>query len=137
LVLTFVDSGVLIAAARGQPDLFDPAMAVLGDPQRQFGSSDFVRLEVAPKAAYEGRDAEARFYIAFFSGVARWAPATPDLVGAALMHARKFGLNALDALHVAAAVALGCDELVTSEGPTKPIFRVDVLPVVSIRPPAP
>lgn len=111
-------------------------MAVLGDPHRQFGSSDFVRLEVEPKAMYEGRDAETRFYTAFFGSVVRWAPGTPDLIGAALVHARKFGLNALDALHVAAALSLGCDELVTTEGPTKPIFRVDVIPVVSICAPA-
>ena len=43
--LTFVDSGVLIAAARGQPELQEPASAVLVDPIREFASSDFVRLE--------------------------------------------------------------------------------------------
>ena len=109
-------------------------MTVLGDPERQFASSAFVRLEVEPKAAYEGRDAEARFYGAFFDHVVRWAPVTPDLVETALVHARTFGLSALDALHVAAALAIQCDELVTSEAPSKPIFRVDLIPVVSIHP---
>lgn len=98
-------------------------------------SSDFLRLEVEPKAVYESREAEARFYAAFFDGAALWVAGTPGLVEAALAHAKQFGLNALDSLHVAAAIAAGCDELVTTEAPTKPIFRVDLLSVVSIRPP--
>jgi hypothetical protein len=33
-------------------------------------------------------------------------------------------LAAMDAIHVAAALDLGADEMVTTEGPFKPMFRV-------------
>lgn len=135
--LTFVDSGVLIAAARGQPELQEPAIAILLDSTREFASSDFVRLEVEPKPIYERREAETQFYAAFFDRVARWVVTTPDLSNRALEYGREFGLSALDALHVAAAVIAGCDEFVTTESPVKPIFRVNVVTVVSIRPQPP
>ncbi len=45
---TFVDSGVLIAAARGNEDVARQAMAVLDDPEREFASSPLVKLEVLP-----------------------------------------------------------------------------------------
>ena len=44
--------------------------------------------------------------------------------------ARKYGLGALDALHVAAAHLLGADELVTTEGPQKPLHRSRLVHVV-------
>lgn len=61
-----MDSGVLIAAARGTDEAARRAMAVLDDPERSFASSAFVRLEVLPKALRHRREAEARFYETFF-----------------------------------------------------------------------
>jgi predicted nucleic acid-binding protein len=49
MALTFIDSGVLIAAFRGRDELSERAMAVLDDPDRSFASSEFVRLEVLPR----------------------------------------------------------------------------------------
>ena len=37
--LTFVDSGVLIAAGRGTQEVSDVAMSILNDPEREFASS--------------------------------------------------------------------------------------------------
>jgi hypothetical protein len=48
--LTFVDAGVLIAAARGGSEQAARAMEVLDDPEREFGASPFLRLEVLPQA---------------------------------------------------------------------------------------
>ena len=48
--------------------------------------------------------------------------------------AGRFGLSAIDALHVAAAEALGADELVTTERPGKSLLRVTLLPIISIQP---
>jgi predicted nucleic acid-binding protein len=48
--------------------------------------------------------------------------------------ARTLGLSALDALHVAAAIATGSTELVTSEKPGKPIHRLRRVSVRSIYP---
>ncbi|HEY6141146.1 MAG TPA: hypothetical protein VI670_25605 [Thermoanaerobaculia bacterium] len=41
--LTFVDAGVLIAAARGGNIQAGRAMDILDDPERQFASSPFLR----------------------------------------------------------------------------------------------
>ncbi len=50
----------------------------------------------------------------------------------AYQEACKAGLAALDALHMAAAMSVGAEELVTTEKPDKPIFRIQSLTVVSI-----
>ena len=70
---TYVDSGVLIAAARGSGRLFDRTMAILADPSREFVSSAYVRLETFPKAVFFHRTAEAEFYEEFFKYLAIWA----------------------------------------------------------------
>ena len=46
--LTFVDAGVLIAAVRGTEEIAKRALQVLDDPELNFASSVFVRLEVLP-----------------------------------------------------------------------------------------
>jgi predicted nucleic acid-binding protein len=132
---TFVDSGVLIAAAIGTPDISVPAREALDDPEREFVSSEFVRLEVLPKAVHYRHHEEAAFYAAFFEGVAIWVPVTDAVIQLAYEQACRFGLAALDGLHVAAASASHCDELITTERPDKPIHRADILRVVSIQPP--
>lgn len=133
-MLTFVDSGVLIAAARGVGDVSARAMAILTDPTRQFVSSDFVRLEVLPKPVYHQRAAEAAFYQAFFAAVALWVPASAALMQQALSAASGFGLGAMDALHVAATQLARADDLVTSESASKPLCRVSLVRVVSLNP---
>ena len=57
---TFVDAGVLIAAARATGALGVRALAVFDAADRLFVSSAFVRLEVLPKAVYFRRAAEVR-----------------------------------------------------------------------------
>lgn len=59
---TYIDAGVLIAAVRGRDDVATRAMQVLDDPDREFVSSPFLRLEVLPKAVYGKRQAEVEFY---------------------------------------------------------------------------
>jgi predicted nucleic acid-binding protein len=49
---TFIDSDVLIAAARGRSEQSKMAMQILDDPSREFVSSPFVKLEVLPKAIF-------------------------------------------------------------------------------------
>lgn len=43
-----------------------------------------------------------------------WAPIGGPLIDSALKLATEFGLSALDALHVGAAIAVGADELITT-----------------------
>jgi len=130
---TFVDAGVLIAAARGTDSLFARALGILDDPEREFASSAFVKLETLPKAIYQRKMDEVALYQTFFDQVRHWADGLDDLAPAAYEEACRCGLNAVDALHVAAAVAVGADELVTTERATSPLHRTKAVQVVSIR----
>ena len=129
---TFIDTGVLIAAARGQNDVAARAMAILDDPNREFASSIFVKLEVLPKAIYNQKTAEAAFYQAFFDAVTHWAKAEESVIADAFQEACQLGLSAIDALHVAAALSVNAEELITTEKLSKPIHRVTKLKVISI-----
>lgn len=130
---TYLDAGVLIAAVRGRNEVAVRAMQVLDDPEREFVSSTFLRLEVLPKAVYGKRQAEIEFYETFFAAVRRWAKTLTRIVEEARQHANTHGLSAMDALHVAAAIAIGADELVTTEKLEKPIHRVTEVKVVSLQ----
>lgn len=112
--------------------LFRARRAVLTDANRQFISSDLVRLEVLPKPTYFKRAAEVAFYQAFFAIVQDWVALTPALIQRALQRGSDFGLGAVDTLHVAAAELAQADELVTSERLTSPICRVTSVRVVSL-----
>jgi predicted nucleic acid-binding protein len=129
---TFIDSGVLIAAAIGSPDISHAAREILDDPDRKFVSSEFIRLEVCPKAKFYGHDLEAAFYAAFFESVGIWVPVTELLTDLAYEEACTLGLSALDALHVAAAALSHCEEIVTTEKPFKPIHRFKAARVASL-----
>ncbi|NJM69767.1 MAG: hypothetical protein HC862_05815 [Scytonema sp. RU_4_4] len=50
--ITYVDSGVLLSATDGIGRIAEKALEILGDSQREFASSEFVKLEVSPKAVY-------------------------------------------------------------------------------------
>jgi predicted nucleic acid-binding protein len=109
------------------------AMQVLDDPDREFVSSAFLKLEVLPKAVYGKRQTEVEFYETFFAAVRRWVKTLPRIVEKAQQHANMHGLGAMDALHVAAAISVGADELVTTEKPEKPIHRVTEVKVISLQ----
>ena len=67
MIKTYLDSGVLIAAARGTNIVSSRAILILDDDQRQFCSSCFVRLEILAKAKYHQQLMELEFYQSFFS----------------------------------------------------------------------
>jgi hypothetical protein len=70
----------------------------------------------------------------FFETVQHWAVPDEALVRSAVSRALEFGLSAMDALHVAAALVLGAEELVTIEKPGRPIHRVTAIAVTTIHP---
>jgi predicted nucleic acid-binding protein len=123
LIRTFLDAGVLIAAVRGQENEAARALAILEDPERRFVASDFLRMEVLPKAIYYQRPAEVALYERFFSQ-AHLVSVSAGLVTQAYIEACTFGLSALDALHMTVAKAGGAEEFITTERPTTPLFRV-------------
>ena len=112
------------------------ARAILADREIIFASSAYVCLEVLPKASFYGQEGERRFYSSFFQAVRFWAPSDETLVQDALEIAIQSGLSALDALHVAAALAVGADELITSEKTGKPVHRVRGISVRTIHSPS-
>ena len=111
---TFIDAGVLIAAARGDDVPSTIALKILDDQSREFASSPFIELEVLPKAVYNGKMDEVEFYEVFDS-VSFWEDDLAGIVKAGNTIARTFGLAAMDSLHVAAAIMSGSEELVTTE----------------------
>ncbi len=107
-------------------------MDLLSDPEREFVSSVFLKLEVLPKAIYHERYAEAKFYQVFFDAVNQWLTPSAKFIDSALELAQTFGLSALDALHLTAAKFLDADEFVTGEKPSSPLFRVPNIKIVSL-----
>lgn len=135
--VTYIDAGVLIAVARGENGVEDSvaerAIQILEDPSRKFVSSTFLKLEVLPKAVFYKKQDEIEFYETFFGAVSYWADALDNVIEKAHEQAKTFGLGAMDALHVAAAITVGADELVTTEKPDKPIHRVTDVKVISLQ----
>jgi predicted nucleic acid-binding protein len=119
--LTFVDSSVLINAIVGSDAARKMrALAVLGDPQREFVATRFLTLEVMPIPTKYNRKRETAFYERYFKGISIWVrPAS--IVRPAYDLACLHGLGAMDALHLAAVIKVGA-EFVSAEKPTKPIY---------------
>lgn len=129
---TYIDSGVLITAFRGVQSASIRANTILNDGNREFVSSQFVKLEVLPKAIYNNQQDEAEFYETFFAAVSYWATELEQITQDAYQLACTYGLASMDALHVTAAIRLKADELITTEKPTKPMHRVTQIQVFSI-----
>lgn len=129
---TYIDANVLIAAFCGEGHLGQRAMEVLDDPDRVLVASDAVRLEVLPKPRYEKRQQEIDFYDAVLAQAENLKWRTDTLYCAHDL-AEKYGIAAMDAIHVAIALDAGVDEFVTAEKSTKPMFRVAELRMQSIR----
>jgi len=132
MIRTYLDSGVLLSAAREVDALSEKALEILEDENRSFASSVFVRLEVLPKAICYRRTNEAQFYQEYFDSVQYWADDITRLLEDGYQIACRHGLAAIDALHIAAALAIEADEFVTTERSTKPMHRVNEIRVVSI-----
>jgi predicted nucleic acid-binding protein len=133
MIRTFVDTGVLITAARGSDNTVQRSIDILQDPDREFASSPFLKLELLPKAIYNQRQPEIVFYEAYFAMVTYWATDLEAIMAAAYREVAEFGLGAMDALHIAAAVAVGAEEFITNEKPEKSIHRTPSIRIISTR----
>ena len=133
MIRTYIDSGVLIAAARGSEKLGRRALAVISDSRtRQFVSSDYVKSETIPKPTFFGRHEELRFYEQFFSTVDTWIQFDNAHLVSAFDEACATGLAWVDAIHVVVAQLSGCEEIITSEKQTSAIHRTRRVRIVSI-----
>jgi predicted nucleic acid-binding protein len=93
-----------------------------------------VRLEAIGHTMREGYVEQLHYYLEFFKGVSFWATDLKAVVDKAIGECMSTPIDSMDALHVAAAVLVGADELVTTEKPGRGrnITRTVSLPVVSI-----
>jgi predicted nucleic acid-binding protein len=132
MIITYIDSGVLLSATNGAGLIAEKALEILSDSQRVFAASEFVRLEVSPKAVYHQQTEEYQFYEEFFNDVIYWANDLTYIVQESYKIASRYGLAAMDALHVAAAFSIGAEDLITTEKKTKPMHKVIGIKVISI-----
>ena len=129
---TYLDSNVLLAAFKKNGETALRAIQVLDDPDRTLLVSDAVWLETMPKPIYEKQREEIEFYEAIFSDAERLEWDTSTLTLAADI-AQKYGIAAMDAIHVAHALDAQSDELITAEKPTKPMFRAKGIEILSLQ----
>jgi hypothetical protein len=134
MIRTFLDSGVLIYAARGVGSIAEKALEIIEDPQRDFASSIFLKFEVLPKAIYNQQVSEIKFYEVFFDSVTYWANDIDQIIQRAYQEASQSGLGVMDALHIAAAISVGATEFITNEKPEKSLHRTKSIKVISIYP---
>lgn len=85
---------------------------------------------------FNKRVAEVEFYEAFFATVSHWATDLAAVAEIAMREASTNGVEAMDALHVAAAASVGASELITTEKPSRSIHRARAVKVVTIYPEA-
>jgi len=97
------------------------AVTILGDQRRECIATRFLQLEVLPVPTIYRRSRELNFYRRFFSRVTHWLDEEP-LIKPALDLACQYGLGAMDALHLAAAIALNA-EFISAERPSKPLYQ--------------
>ena len=128
---TFLDSGVLLHAWRGEL-LSGPALRLLDDDEREFVTSQMVRLELLSKPVFEKRAREVAFYEAHFRDCVACEPLSEALGAEGEKLAARYGLAGPDALQVCAAIRQGVEEFYTSEKPGKPMFRVREVKVISL-----
>jgi len=130
-IRTFLDSGVLIAAFQGAPQLREMALQILEDADRVFLTSPFVRLEMLPKAIFNNQVNETRFYEQFFAR-AEFVTDLTAIFNLGEKEAARSGVGSMDSLHIAAAHLLKADAFITTERPTKSIHRSSLVKVVCL-----
>lgn len=131
-IKTFLDTGVLILAWRGDTARKMRALTLLNDQHRKFVCSPFVRLELVPKSVYYRNQQEQEFYHDYFQLVDEWVEDFAAMYSEATQVGEKYGLAALDALHIAAAGIAQCEEFITAERPTSPFSRVQGIKITTI-----
>lgn len=126
---TYLDTGVLIEAARGKTPTSERALRILEDPNRLFLSSPLLRLELVPQTIRNQRNDQTEFYEAYLAA-SESADDLESIIEVAYDEACRSPVAGLDAMHVAAASLLKADEFVTTEKPGKPLYTNTLVPVV-------
>lgn len=124
-MLTYLDSGVLIAAAKGNEQWSQRAFQIIDDSSRTFVASPFLRLETSRMSHGFAEQ------VAMYDDFLLMADIRFEDAGAAVTKAEeitaKYGVEGLDAMHVASALLVHAVEIITTEKLTKPMYRVGSL----------
>ena len=131
-MLTYIDSSILLTAWRGTMPKKIRALTVLKERGRIFACSPYVEIELIPKAAFHKQATEVEFYQAYFASVRDWVRDCNLITEQGFEIAVKYGMAALDAMHIAAALHAGAQEFVTAERPTSPFNRVEGIRIINI-----
>ena len=94
--------------------------------------SGYLKFEVLPKARYHSSALELALYNEFFLSAAITIPFANVHFDLAFDHACRYGLSAFDALHLTVAAEASCNEFVTSERSSSPLFRFQGLKILTI-----
>ncbi len=131
-VRTYFDTGIVLRACSARyPASIDATLELITDPEREIVVSRLLALELFPAAIEGKRGDEVAALKSFFNMAGYHVPVDDSLLEDAINEASKnYTLGALDAAHIAAAKAAGCDEFITTEKPTKPMFKVRGIKVV-------
>jgi len=132
-IKTFVDSDVLIAAFQGIEEVWEKAIQVIDDPDREFIVSDYLKLEIVPQPTFHSRHEEIEFMQTFLDSASLYMKPNGSVIDQALTLACKYSLGAMDALHAGTAVVAQADIMITNEKPEKPLCQVKEIKVVSLR----
>jgi predicted nucleic acid-binding protein len=127
----YLDANVLIAGWRGDEQCRLWARTVLDDPRRRFVVSDLVRLEVLAKPLFYRQSVQLSFMRSILEN-ADDVPIDAMVIRQALDLAAHHDINPLDALHLAAALRAGVDELLRFARPEKPLCRQTEVRVMSL-----
>jgi len=131
MLRSFPDSVLIDGARATRSDRTFTALDYFDDLERSYLTSPFIRMETVPRATYTRRSLEVAFYDNFFGDPrVEWCREWERMETIADEQARRYGLGALDAFHVAAAYILGADEFVTTEKPQKPMYRSQLVRVI-------
>lgn len=119
----YLDSGILIAAFRGEENISKKIFKILENENNEFYVSDFVWLEVYPKAIYNKNLDEINFYNEIFKNsiIIKF---DMNYINDVKNLASKYGLGAMDSFHIFLAIKEKIDLFITTENRNNPIFRV-------------
>jgi hypothetical protein len=131
-VLTFLDAGGLLSAARLSSPHRLKALTLLADSRRKFVTTDFIKRETTLKCDYHGYRQQVEFYEDFFENVDIFLTDVEPIIAGAYQAGKQYGLNALNALHISAALLAQADEFVTTGRPNSPFQNVRGLKILSL-----
>jgi hypothetical protein len=132
MIRTFLDSGVIIAAACGTTNEKEAALAILEDADRILITSPFVELEVLPHAEREGTPESVTLYRRYFEAAESYS-GLEQMVSVAAEEMRRTRIHMADALHLAGAHLAGADEFITTEKLSKPMHQNTLVDVKRLK----